>query len=231
VQGVILRTVTRRTYDQYCGIARALDTLGERWTLLLVRELLIGPKRFSDLMEGLPGIGANALSTRLKSMEGDGLLTKRRLPPPAASTVYELTERGRALEPAINELARWGATMLEAPGPETHFRTGWIVTGLRAMFDPQAAAGISRNLRLRVDDEVFAIRVHQGTIEVEQGEGGDPDIDIATDSETVLAISSGKTSAEEAVADGRVAVLKGEPMEAVAFASWMRLPAAVQQAA
>ena len=199
--------------------------------MLVIRELLIGPKRFSDLMEGLPGIGANALSTRLKSMELDGLVSKRRLPPPAASTVYELTERGRALEPAVNELTRWGVGLLEPPGPETRFRPGWIVTGLRAMFDPQAAAGITRDLRLRVDDEVFAIRVQDGTIEAEQGEGGEPDIDIATDAATVMAISSGEVSAERAIADGRVTVLKGEPAEAVAFASWLRLPAAAQAAA
>src|SRR3712207_3261653 len=101
-----------RSYDQFCGLAKALDVLGERWTLLVVRELLLGPKRYSDLLEGLPGIGTNLLAARLKALEASGLVGRRRLPPPAASNVYELTERGRALEPAIFELIRWGLDLL-----------------------------------------------------------------------------------------------------------------------
>src|SRR3712207_6674695 len=97
-----------RSYDQFCALAKALDVLGERWTLLVVRELLLGPKRYSDLLEGLPGIGTNLLATRLKTLEANGLVARRRLPAPAASTVYELTDRGRGLEPALYELMRWG---------------------------------------------------------------------------------------------------------------------------
>jgi DNA-binding HxlR family transcriptional regulator len=216
--------VTKRTYDQYCGLARALDVLGERWTMLVIRELLIGPKRFRDLMDGMPGIGANALSARLKSLEGQGLVTKRRLSPPAASTVYELTERGRALEPAVNELARWGVDLLGDPSG-LEFRPGWLVTALRAMFIPEAAGGITRTIRLRVDEEAFSIRVNDGTLSVEQGEGPSPDLEVVTDADTVLAISSGELAAEEAVAEGRVEVPEGRPEEAVAFASWIRLPA------
>jgi DNA-binding HxlR family transcriptional regulator len=221
-----MSSVKKRTYDQYCGLARALDVLGERWTLLVVRELLIGPKRFSDLMDGLPGIGANALSARLKSLEADGLVTKRRLPPPAASTVYELTERGRGLDPAVSELIRWGVDLLGEPAPGVRFRPGWLVTTMRALFDRELAAGITRTYRLQVDDEVFTARIEDGDIEVSQGEDGDADLSLTTDSDAVLALASGELSAEEAIEHGRIAVDHGDPAEAVAFVGMIRLPAA-----
>ena len=179
-----LDPVARRSYDQYCGLARALDILGERWALLVVRDLLIGPKRFSDLQEGLPGIGANALSARLKALEADGLVAKRRLPRPAASTVYELTDRGRALEPAVLELIRWGMELLGEPGPEDRFRPSWLITGVRAAFDPQLAGELRRSYRVDVEDDSFVIRIDRGRIVVE----------------------------------------RGDPAEAVAFASMLRLP-------
>src|SRR5918997_566704 len=124
--------MARRSYAQYCGLARALDVLGERWTLLAIRELLLGPKRFSDLLAGLSGIGPNVLSTRLRTLEAEGLVTKRRLPPPAASTVYELTGRGRELEPAVVELARWGVGLLGPPAEDDRYRPGWLALSLRA---------------------------------------------------------------------------------------------------
>jgi DNA-binding HxlR family transcriptional regulator/putative sterol carrier protein len=224
--------VSRRTYDQYCGLARALDVLGERWTMLVVRELLIGPKRFSDLIDGLPGIGANALSARLKSLEADGLVTKRRLPPPAASTVYELTERGRGLDPVVTEMIRWGVDLLGPPAPTDRFRPGWIVTSMRALFDPSLAAGITRIYRLQVDDDVFAIRIDDGELDVVQGEApADADLSLRTDSDTVLAIGSGELPAEDAIDSGRVAVERGDPAEARAFAGMIRLPVAAAEAA
>ena len=111
----MVRPMARRSYDQYCGLARALDVLGERWTLLLVRELVMGPRRFRDLQEGLPGIGPNVLSARLKMLEAEGIAARRRLPPPGALTVYELTERGRGIEDAIVALTRWGRDRLGEP--------------------------------------------------------------------------------------------------------------------
>src|SRR5262249_46992187 len=109
------RAVERRSYRQYCGIARALDVVGERWTLLLVRELLTGPKRFTDLLAALRGIGANLLTTRLKELEGAGLVRRTALPPPVAIMVYELTDAGTELEPALLALAHWGARYLGTP--------------------------------------------------------------------------------------------------------------------
>jgi DNA-binding HxlR family transcriptional regulator/putative sterol carrier protein len=219
-------SVSRRTYDQFCGLARAMDILGERWSLLIVRELLIGPKRFSDLMDGLPGIGPNALSARLKSLESDGLVGKRKLPPPAGSTVYELTELGRGLEPVVHDLIRWGVNLLDAPGPRTSFRPGWIVTTIRALLDPSLARGLHRTYRLRIDEEVFTARIDDGAVDISPGEDGEADVALAADSDTVLDIASGEVTAEEAIHRGRVKVEHGDPAEAVAFAGMMRLPAA-----
>jgi len=225
VQGAIVESVTRRTYDQYCGLARALDVLGERWSLLVIRELLIGPKRFSDLMDGLPGIGANALSARLKSLQAAGLIAKRRLPPPAASTVYELTDRGRALEPTVLGLMRWGLELLGEPNPRDNYRPAWLVNGLRAAFEPEAARGVRRSYRLTVDDEVFDIRIDDGTIEVVPGPGAPVDVAMVTDSETLLGIGAGQLTADEAIAKGRVVIEEGDPGEALALAGLLRLPA------
>lgn len=217
--------MSRRTYDQYCGLARALDVLGERWTMLVVRELLIGPKRFRDLMDGLPGIGANALSARLKSLESDGLVTRRRLPAPAASTVYELTERGRALDPVVTELIRWGVGLLGAPSSGERFRPGWMVTRMRALFDPGLAPELTREYRLTVDDEVFTVRLDHRRVQVFQGEGGHPDLSLSTDSDTVLAVGTGELAPEDAIHRGRIAVDDGEVAEALAFVGMFRLPA------
>src|ERR687893_871518 len=118
VKACTLAVVSRRTYYQYCAVARALDVVGERWTLLLVRELLTGPKRFKDLSEGLSGIGTTLLTARLKALEGNGILRRTTLPPPAGSKVYELTELGRSLEPVVIALSRWGLKLLDAPRRE-----------------------------------------------------------------------------------------------------------------
>jgi DNA-binding HxlR family transcriptional regulator/putative sterol carrier protein len=221
-----VRSVSRRTYDQYCSISRALDVLGERWSLLVIRELLVGPKRFSDLQDGLAGIGANALSARLKALEADGLVVKRRLPPPAASTVYELTERGRALEPTLLELARWGMPLLGSPTRGESFRPGWLLTGLRAVFDPERAAGVRRTYVLKVDGEAFSVRIDDGAIEVEQGEESAADVAVAMDSQTLLAIGAGTLCAEEAMESGAAVVEKGDPAEVVALVGMLQLPAA-----
>src|SRR3712207_5891120 len=123
--------MSKRSYNQYCAVARSLDIVGERWTLLVVRELLTGPKRFKDLLEGLPGIGTNLLTARLKDLEGYGVVHRVTLPPPAASKVYELTELGRLLEPVIAALGRWGLEFLGAPDQEVDLRPAWAVVALR----------------------------------------------------------------------------------------------------
>jgi len=129
-----------RCYDQYCPIAHALGTVGERWTLLVVRDLLSGPKRYTDLVESLPGIGTNILAARLKELEASGLVEKRKLPPPAASTVYELTAYGHDLRPVLHELARWGARSL-GPPPLDKLEDGWLVGALDIALSSLAVPG------------------------------------------------------------------------------------------
>jgi DNA-binding HxlR family transcriptional regulator len=138
-----------KRYDQYCPIACSLSVLGERWTLLVVRELLHGPQRYTDLADHLPGIGTNILAARLKELESAGIVEKRRLPPPAASTVYELTESGRALRPVLHELARFGARMM-GPPPDDALVSGWLLNALDLALSP-----LCRDSRIafRVGDE------------------------------------------------------------------------------
>src|SRR6266571_9269434 len=131
--------MTTRSYEQYCGVARALDLVGERWALLVVRELILGPKRFTDLRRGLPGIGTNVLAARLKELESSGVLARRTLPPPAASTVYELTEYGRELEEVMLAFGRWGAKSMGARAPEQTLQSEWVAVALKAFFRPEAA--------------------------------------------------------------------------------------------
>jgi len=129
-----------KRYDQYCPIAHALGAVGERWTLLVVRDLMAGPKRYTDLAASLPGIGTNILAARLKELEESGLVEKRRLPPPAASNVYELTAYGRDLRPVLHELARWGARSL-GPPPLDAIEAGWLVGALDIALSPLAVPG------------------------------------------------------------------------------------------
>ncbi len=127
-------------YDQYCPIAHSLGLVGERWTLLVVRELFYGPKRYTDLVDGLPGIGTNILASRLKELESHGLVERRKLPPPAASTVYELTDDGRLLRPVLHELARFGARLI-GPPPAEALEHGWLVHALDLGLAPVSPAG------------------------------------------------------------------------------------------
>ena len=134
--------MSKRSYNQYCAVARALDIVGERWTLLVVRELLTGPKRFKDLLEGLPGIGTNLLAARLKDLEGYGVVHRTTLPPPAGSKVYELTELGSSLELVVAALGRWGLEFLGAPDQEDDVRPVWAVVAVRSAVKQEAARGL-----------------------------------------------------------------------------------------
>lgn len=140
-----------RAYNDYCPIAHALDLVGDRWALLVVRELHHGPLRYSDLREILPGCSTNVLATRLKDLEAGGVVTRRRLPPPAASTVYELTEVGAGLEPVLAALARWGAQTLGPPPADAELRAGWLERVLRTVV--VAAAPPSARVAFVIGDE------------------------------------------------------------------------------
>ncbi len=152
-------------YDQYCPVAHALTLVGERWALFVVLELMRGPKRYTDLIESLPGIGTNILAARLRDLETAGIVTRRRLPPPAASRVYELTDYGRALKPAIRELALWGARSLGPPRVEDALFPGWLLNAIDNVLAPIAPPG---RFEFRVGDEVASLvdgEAQSGSIE------------------------------------------------------------------
>ncbi|HEY1359410.1 MAG TPA: helix-turn-helix domain-containing protein [Thermoleophilaceae bacterium] len=173
-----------RTYRDSCGIARALDVVGDRWALLVVRELLLGPKRFSDLREGLPAVSTDMLSLRLRELQAAGIVRRAKLPPPARARVYELSERGRQLEPVLLELGRWGSA---APFPEGAPPLGAdaMALALKTVFDPAAAEGLSATYELRLDGQPFVVRVEGGELDLARGEAERHDATIATDPATL----------------------------------------------
>jgi DNA-binding HxlR family transcriptional regulator len=198
--------VATRTYGQYCGLARALDVLGERWTLLVLRELFTGPKRFSDLLDALPGLSTGLLTTRLRSLEAEGVVARRRLAPPAASSVYEVTDEGRALEPALGTLARFGVRRLGAPTPSQAFRPQWAMLAVRWAHDAGALDGVEQTSQFEVGDEVFHVRVHGGGLSVADGPAEAADVVVRTDPRTFAHAAHDPEAAAAAVADGRLSV-------------------------
>src|SRR5579864_8873407 len=185
-----VRRSRRRSYDQYCAVARGLDVIGERWTLLIVRDLLLGPKRYKDLLEGLPGIGTNLLADRLREMERLGLVERSVLPPPAGSSVYQLTEAGEALEPALMAIGRWGARYL-AGGPkrsDTLVPRAYFVA-IRAAFRPQEAKGLRETYEFRIGQlGVFEVRVEDGGAFTAERQASQPDAVFSMDVQTLNAL-------------------------------------------
>jgi DNA-binding HxlR family transcriptional regulator len=195
-----------RKFDQYCPVAHALSLVGERWALLIVRELLHGPKRYTDLTHGLPGIGTNILAARLKELEACGVIQKRTLPPPAASTVYELTEYGAGLREALYALARWGARSIGPPGPDDELYPEWGVNALQALFDAEAARGLTETYVLVVDGDAFTARVVNGALDASMGSAEDADVVVEVDMETFFALATGELAPRDAVKSGRAEV-------------------------
>jgi DNA-binding HxlR family transcriptional regulator len=175
----------KRTYGDPCGIARALDVIGERWALLVVRELLLGPKRFTDLRAGLPHLGPDVLSQRLRDLEHAGVVRRATLPPPAGSRVYELTEWGAGLEPVVLGLGRWGS---QAPFPPVHGALGVdaLVLALKTLFEPDHAGDLSgASVELRLGDQAFTFRVRRRALEVTRGRATYPTATIVTEPATL----------------------------------------------
>ena len=197
---------TRRSYEQACTTARTLDIVGGRWTLLMIRELMLGLRRFADLLEGLPGIGRNLLSQRLKELEAEGIISRRRLPAPAASWVYELTEDGRALGPALSELGRWGAERLGPPSPDALFRPAWAMFPMSYLADAQATRGVRETYEFRIGEDVFHLRVRDGTVIPRNGPAEAPELVAAMDPETLRELFFGGLDPMAAVAAGRIRI-------------------------
>ena len=163
------RAAAKRRYDDACGTAHALDLIGERWALLVMRELMLGPKRFSDLRADLPGISANVLTQRLEGLEAAGLLVRRRLPPPASTQVYELTPWGYEAEPIVQSLGRWAARS-PAHDPTLPISATSIMLSFRTMFDAERAQGFKARIGFCLGNESLLARIQDGRIDIARGE-------------------------------------------------------------
>jgi DNA-binding HxlR family transcriptional regulator len=209
--------VTAFRYDQFCPLARASEVLAERWTLLVVRELLLGPQRFSDLRRRLPGLSTSVLSTRLRALEERGLVSRRLLPPPAASTIVELTELGRALRPVVIAMATWGIRLMEPRRPGDHYEPSWLRLGLMIVIGPDPTP--ARCFELRAPDEndevvVFVAGGAAGTRLYDVGtrppETQRIDATLRGDAKLLLDIVIGAVDPLRALASGDL-VLEGDP--------------------
>ncbi|MFJ6985530.1 MULTISPECIES: winged helix-turn-helix transcriptional regulator [unclassified Streptomyces] len=195
----------RRSYDQYCSAARALDLVGDRWTLLIVRELLAGPRRYTDLHADLPGVSTDVLAGRLRDMERDGLAGRRRMPPPSAAYVYELTARGRALLPVVQALGAWGESELGERGPTDAVRAHWFALPLLRRLPGQGL------VEVRLEEGVFHLYAGAGAAPdgAVYGDGPaprEPDARLALDADTSAAVARGTLDLLDAVRAGRVEV-------------------------
>lgn len=194
----------KRTYGDSCGIARALDVVGERWALLVVRELIHGPKRFTDLRAGLPRVGPDMLAARLRELEEAGVVRRGTLPPPAASKIYELTEWGSELAPVLVALGRWGS---RTPLPDQPPPLGIdaAVVALETTFDPDAAGWVDAVYELTLADQVFTLEVTAGRLEVTRGHapaGVTPSAAVETDTATLAAVLWHGHPPERVMAEG-----------------------------
>jgi len=201
---------TKRSYGEACRFAYALDLVGERWALLIVRELLLGPKRFTDLRGGLSHASTNILADRLRELEHSAIVRRRKLPPPAGSTVYELTEWGHELEPIVAQLGAWGARSPIPPesqsiGPDS------IVLALGSLFDAEGAGDLTATYGLRIGEESFRVEVAGGEIELERGAAESPTATLAfPDAPTMAAVLTAQLPLEDALASGALRVDGGK---------------------
>jgi DNA-binding HxlR family transcriptional regulator/putative sterol carrier protein len=196
--------MAKRNYNQFCAVARGLDLIGERWTLLLVRELLLGPKRYGDLLAASPGMGTNLLADRLREMEAHGLVERVTLPPPAGSTVYRLTELGAGLESVVRAIGRWGGRLMGPRRRGENLSTGAYFIALRERFRPERAARAREAYEFRVDGRVFEVRVADGNCATSEGSASKPDAVFTMSTETLNRLFLGQVTAAQAIADGSV---------------------------
>jgi DNA-binding HxlR family transcriptional regulator len=196
---------TLRTYGDGCGIAHALDLVGERWALLVVRELLLGPKRFTDLRGGLPSASTNVLSQRLRELEQAGIVRRRKLPPPAGSSVYELTGWGRELKPIVLSLGTWAVRSPSFP-EGAPVGTDSVLLALWTFFDAEAAGDLRARFELRLDDSTFHVDIADGEIEVDRGPAEDPDAIVESDATALSAVIWNGRDLDDAVQAGELRI-------------------------
>lgn len=202
-----------KVYGQYCGLAKALDLVGERWTLLIIRELSFGPRRFSDLVAGLRGISTAVLTERLNRLEDAGLVVRQTLPPPAASNVYALTQDGQDLGRAIVPLAAWGVRILAANRRKRTeaFRPAWGLLFFRETFDASSARGVHDVYEFHIDDSVISVFVDDGELQVIEGQSPRPvDVEIHVDETTFIDVGVGRLRGRDAIRQGKLRLVGSE---------------------
>jgi DNA-binding HxlR family transcriptional regulator len=219
--------VGKRRYDEGCAVAHALDLIGERWALLIVRELLLGPKRFTDLRAGMAGASADVLAQRLREMSESGIVRRKKLPPPAASEVYELTAWGADLELVVTHLGRWGSRS-PSLDPAADSSVDSLVLSLRALFNPQAAQGFNATIALRINDNAFIVVIADGELKVARGEAEQSTATLDTDRSTLASLLYGGRSLDGAVGAGEAAI-GGQSAEIARFLGLFPLPAPATQ--
>jgi DNA-binding HxlR family transcriptional regulator/putative sterol carrier protein len=197
--------VSQKGYGQFCGFARALELVGDRWAMMIVRDLLVGPKRFSDLHSGLPKIPTNVLTTRLKQLEAGGIVERRPLPRPPGGVVYELTARGRELDDAVVAIGRWGAKLLETPRDGEIVTTDSLAMALRTTFRPEKAGDLRARYELHVGDIVLHAIVDGPRITVGRGALEKPDL-IVESSPALKDLMAGAMTPREALASGAIRI-------------------------
>ena len=218
-----------RTYGDGCAIARALDVVGERWALLVVRELLLGPKRYTDLRRGLPNASPNVLSERLRELERAGVVRRRTLPPPAGSRVYELTDWGLELEDAVLSLGRWAARSPAPPGDAPIVSADSVVLALRARFSADAAHGLRAVYELRFGEDRFRVEIADDAIKAARGGADHADATIDTDPGTLDAVLWGSRSLADARRSGTLTIA-GDTAAVERFVRLFPLPEAIVRA-
>lgn len=188
-----------RSYQQYCAVAKALDVVGDRWVLLIVRELMTsGPSRYTDLLKGLPGIATNLLAERLKEMEATGIIRREEAPPPIATTLFHLTERGKALHPILEELGRWGAPLMGVPQPSNVFRSHWLVFPFDAYLSDKTPKEPPITIEVRTGDEPMVIETVNGKVVSRRGTAERPDAVLTGRPGLILGLFSGRFDLAEA---------------------------------
>lgn len=214
-----------KRFHQYCPVAHALDLIGDRWALLIVRELMIGQRRYTDLADALPGIGTNILAGRLRHLEGAGVVRRRKLPPPAAVTVYELTEEGRALDDVLRALAFWGGRTMGPP----EAGDCWSTYAVHMRFRPEAAVDGTYEVRF-VGGEVISLEVRDAALTARRGEATEPTLVVEGEAERLHSLIEGIEPVEKVVGDGGIRLIAGTETELAAFAR-MFAPASVDAGA
>lgn len=216
------KSEVRRRYNDACGAAHAMDLLGDRWAMLVVRELMLGPKRFGDLRADLPGISANVLTQRLEELEAAGILVHHRLPPPASAQVYELTEWGYQSEPIFQELGRWAARS-PRHDPTLPISAVSVLLSFRTMFDPDRARGVRARIGMRFGEESFVARIADGAIEVARGDAGGADAVFSGSAQALAGAVYGGVPLGRLEMDGALKV-EGDRALAKRFTSFFPLP-------